>query len=103
MCPAQGHNTATRVGLEPPTSGSGVRGVNHQATAPPSYGMRTKYRDFWKSSGMQVSQLICVLEQTYDHSLFLERKNEENKLPVQIFVLQHRTVELVGRELHDCI
>ena len=29
-------NTATRVGLEPPTSGSGVRGVNHQATAPPS-------------------------------------------------------------------
>ena len=33
---AQEHNTATRVGLEPPTSGSGVRGVNHQATAPPS-------------------------------------------------------------------
>ena len=31
----QGHNTATRVGLEPPTSGSGVRGVNHQATALP--------------------------------------------------------------------
>ena len=31
---AQGHNMATRVGLEPPTSGSGVRGVNHQATAP---------------------------------------------------------------------
>ena len=26
---------ATPVGLEPPTSGSGVRGVNHQATAPP--------------------------------------------------------------------
>ena len=26
---------ATRVGLEPPKSGSGVRGVNHQATAPP--------------------------------------------------------------------
>ena len=24
---------ATRVGLEPPTSGSGVRGVKHQATA----------------------------------------------------------------------
>ena len=23
----------TRVGLEPPTSGSGVRGINHQATA----------------------------------------------------------------------
>ena len=35
ICLAQGHNTATRVGLEPPTSGSGVRGVNHQATAPP--------------------------------------------------------------------
>ena len=26
----------TRVGLEPPTSGSGVRGDNHQATTPPS-------------------------------------------------------------------
>ena len=26
---------ATRVGLKPLTSGSGVRGVNHQATAPP--------------------------------------------------------------------
>ena len=26
---------ATRVGLKPPTSGSGVRGVKHQATAPP--------------------------------------------------------------------
>ena len=25
----------TRVGLEPPTSGSGVRGINHQATALP--------------------------------------------------------------------
>ena len=25
----------TRVGLEPSTSGSGVRGFNHQATAPP--------------------------------------------------------------------
>ena len=37
ICLAQGHNTATRVGLEPPTSGSGVRGVNHQATAPPGY------------------------------------------------------------------
>ena len=35
ICLAQGHNTATRVGLKPPTSGSGVRGVNHQATAPP--------------------------------------------------------------------
>ena len=34
-CLAQGHNTATRVGLEPPTSGSGVRGVNHQTTATP--------------------------------------------------------------------
>ena len=33
---AHGHNTATRVGFEPPTSGSRVRGVNHQATAPPS-------------------------------------------------------------------
>ena len=32
---SQGHNTATRMGLEPPTSGSGVRGVNHQDTAPP--------------------------------------------------------------------
>ena len=36
ICLAQGHNTATRVGLEPPTSGSGVRRVNHQATAHPS-------------------------------------------------------------------
>ena len=27
----------TRVGLEPPTSGSGVRGINHQATALPTY------------------------------------------------------------------
>ena len=27
----------TRVGLEPLTSGSGVRGINHQATALPSY------------------------------------------------------------------
>ena len=35
ICLAQGHNTATRVGLEPLTSGFGVRGVNHQATAPP--------------------------------------------------------------------
>ena len=35
MCLAQGHNTATRVGLEPQTSRSGVRGLNHQATAPP--------------------------------------------------------------------
>ena len=26
----------TRVGLEPPTSGSGVRGINHQATSLPS-------------------------------------------------------------------
>ena len=34
ICLAQGHNMTTRVGLEPPTSGSGVRGVNHQATAP---------------------------------------------------------------------
>ena len=25
----------TRVGLEPPTSGSGVRGINHQATVLP--------------------------------------------------------------------
>ena len=31
ICLAQGHNTATPVGLEPPTSGSGVRGVNHRA------------------------------------------------------------------------
>ena len=35
ICLAQGHNTATQVGLKPRTSGSGVRGVNHQATAPP--------------------------------------------------------------------
>ena len=35
ICLAQGHITATRVGLEPPTSGSGVRDVNHQANAPP--------------------------------------------------------------------
>ena len=35
ICLAQGHNMATRMGLEPQTSGSGVRGVNHQATAPP--------------------------------------------------------------------
>ena len=28
-------NFLTRVELEPPTSESGVRGVNHQATAPP--------------------------------------------------------------------
>ena len=27
----------TRVGLEPPTSGSGVRGINHQATALPVF------------------------------------------------------------------
>ena len=27
----------TRVGLEPLTSGSGVRGVNHQATAPSGF------------------------------------------------------------------
>ena len=30
ICLAQGHNTTTQVTLE-----SGVRGVNHQATAPP--------------------------------------------------------------------
>ena len=36
ICLAQGHNTATRVGFEPPTSGSRVQGVKHQATAPPS-------------------------------------------------------------------
>ena len=36
ICLAQGHNTATRVGFEPPTSGSRVRGINHDATAPPS-------------------------------------------------------------------
>ena len=35
LCSAQGHNTATRVGLEPPVSGSGVGGVNHLATTPP--------------------------------------------------------------------
>ena len=34
-CLAQGHNRVTRVGLESLTSGYGVRGVNHQATAPP--------------------------------------------------------------------
>ena len=28
----------TRVGLEPPTSGSGDRGINHQATALPKLG-----------------------------------------------------------------
>ena len=32
ICLPQGNNTATRVGLEPPTSGSGVRGVT---TRPP--------------------------------------------------------------------
>ena len=31
----------TRVGLESPTSGSGVRGINHQATALPDLNMRT--------------------------------------------------------------
>ena len=36
ICFAQGHNTATRVGLEPPTSGSRVRGVNHQAKRAPA-------------------------------------------------------------------
>ena len=35
----------TRVGLEPPTSGSGVRGINHQATALP---------DFWRGLGKQL-------------------------------------------------
>ena len=30
-----------RVGLEPPTSGSGVRGINHQATALPCIHWRT--------------------------------------------------------------
>ena len=29
-------HSLTRVGLEPPTSGSGVRGINHQATALPN-------------------------------------------------------------------
>ena len=38
FCSAQGHNTVTRVGLEPPISGSGVRGVNHLATALRRYG-----------------------------------------------------------------
>ena len=37
ICLAQGHYTATRVGLEPPTFGSRIRGVNHQATAPPHF------------------------------------------------------------------
>ena len=36
ICLAQGHNTATRVGFEPPTSGFRVRGINHHAIAPPS-------------------------------------------------------------------
>ena len=40
ICLAQGHNTATRVGLEPPTSRSGVRDVNHQATARPYRGYK---------------------------------------------------------------
>ena len=34
ICLAHGHNTVTQVGLEPLTSGSKVRGVNHHATTP---------------------------------------------------------------------
>ena len=47
VCLAQGHNTATRVGFEPPTSGYRVRGVNHQATAPPS-GSEDKILHFYQ-------------------------------------------------------
>ena len=36
----------TRVGLEPPTSGSGVRGINHQATALPTLVLGTTYDGF---------------------------------------------------------
>ena len=36
----------TRVGLEPPTSGSGVRGVNRQATAPPNTELKSVLESF---------------------------------------------------------
>ena len=53
---------AIRVGLEPLTSGSGVRGVNHQATAPPHPSRRVW---MWGSAiynlPSQISALIIML------------------------------------------
>ena len=37
-------HSLTRVGLEPPTSGSGVRGINHQATALPYNTLETFFQ-----------------------------------------------------------
>ena len=54
ICLAQGHKMANRVRLEPPTSGSGVRGVIHQATAPQMHYLgsgkiRKQIFDFWRT------------------------------------------------------
>ena len=51
LCSAQGHNTATRVDLEPPISGSGVQGVNHLATAPPRRYGSTQMTIWFSRSG----------------------------------------------------
>ena len=57
---AQGHNTATRVGLEPPTSGSGVRGVNHQATAPLCCLWEMVYGVAWTVTQIKVLKCFAV-------------------------------------------
>ena len=57
---AQGHNTATRVGLEPPTSGYGVRGINHQTTAPLCCLWEMVYGVAWTVTKIKVLKCFAV-------------------------------------------
>ena len=53
----------TRVGLKPPTSGSGIRGINHQATALP-----------------QISDKKCCNCPKSEQSSFIEGKKGANRM-----------------------
>ena len=82
ICVAQGHNTTTQVGLKPPTSGSGIRGVNHQATAPPHFTLcfQLAVRDFqlntlrFQSENLLETQLDNFEKLNYIGSRFLIRQ-----------------------------
>ena len=55
----------TRVGLEPPTSGSGIRGINHQATAPSDF-----YELFAKMGNAFKKSFVSTFEHAHFSSLY---------------------------------
>ena len=50
---------ATQVGLEPPTSGSGVRGVNHQAITPQCTSHNCNHGPFRLGNGGKIDFSLC--------------------------------------------